>query len=139
MVFKAEGIDQYGNDIDKHNLWEMVGARFKRSLFPGMSDSETYSFGCPAFEAPAVEEVDAETSDHSFPAPDTGGELRVTAVLNYQKADAAFLDSLFGVEAGVRTPITQLAESELTIRVEREARWAPERDPPGRRTRPTLK
>ncbi|MCH7703333.1 MAG: hypothetical protein IID37_16780 [Planctomycetes bacterium] len=119
MVFKAEGIDQYGNDIDKHNLWEMVGARFKRSLFPGMSDSETYSFGCPAFEAPAVEEVDAETSDHSFPAPDTGGELRVTAVLNYQKADAAFLDSLFGVEAGVRTPITQLAESELTIRVER--------------------
>ena len=53
MVFKADGIDRYGNDIDRHNLWEMVGARFKRSLFPGTSDSETYSFSCPGFSSPA--------------------------------------------------------------------------------------
>ena len=29
FIFKAEGIDRQGNLIDKHNLWEMVGARFK--------------------------------------------------------------------------------------------------------------
>ncbi len=119
MVFKAEGIDRYGKDIDRHNLWEMVGARFKRALFPGMKDSETYSFTCPGFLAPAMLEAEAEASERAFEAPGDSGELRVTAVLNYQKADAAFLDGLFGVDAGIRTPITQLAEAELTIQVER--------------------
>ncbi len=118
MIFKAEGIDKYGNDIDRHNLWEMVGARFKRSLFPGMSDSETYSFGCPGFVSPAVKESDGEASDHTFEAPTHLGELTVTAVLNYQKADAAFLDKLFGAEAGVRSRITKMSTATLKIRVE---------------------
>jgi Cytochrome c554 and c-prime len=117
MVFKAEGIDRYGNDIDKHNLWEMVGARFKRSLFPGMSDAETYSFACPGFSGPATREVDQESSGVAFEAPDGPGELRVTAVLNYQKADAAFLDRLFGKEAGIRTPITTMSTATLVIPV----------------------
>ncbi len=119
MIFKAEGIDRYGNDIDRHNLWEMVGARFKRSLFPGMSDSETYSFSCPGFSTPPVEIADSEAQGLAFDAPSKAGELHVTAVLNYQKADAAFLDRLFGVEAGVRTTITTLSEAALSIRVER--------------------
>ncbi|MCH8251639.1 MAG: hypothetical protein IID36_04230 [Planctomycetes bacterium] len=119
MVFKAEGIDKYGNDIDVHNLWEMVGARFKRSLFPGMSDAETYSFSCPGLETPVVLESDTEDNDVVFDAPNKGGELTVTAVLNYQKADAAFLDRLFGAAAGVRTPITQMSTDTLKIRVER--------------------
>ena len=54
MIFKAEGIDRYGNDIDVHNLWEMVGARFKRALFPGTSDTETYSFACPGLVTPLL-------------------------------------------------------------------------------------
>ncbi len=119
MVFKAEGIDRYGNEIDRHNLWEMVGARFKRTMFPGMSDSETYSFTCPGLDAPAVPEVGARSEDVSFDAPALGGELRVTAALKYQKADAAFLDRLFGVEANVRTPATELSSDTLVIRVER--------------------
>ncbi|MCH7839870.1 MAG: cytochrome b/b6 domain-containing protein [Planctomycetes bacterium] len=119
MVFKAEAIDRYGNDIDRHNLWEMVGARFKRSLFPGMSDSETYSFACPGLSAPPVPEVDQRTHDLDFAAPSGSGTLHVKAVLNYQKADAAFLDRLFGSEARVRTPITEMATAELSIRVER--------------------
>lgn len=119
LIFKAEGIDRYGNDIDKHNLWEMVGARFKRSLFPGMSDSGTYSFMCPGFSAPPVQEVDSDSQGHSFPAPSEDGKLLVTAVLNYQKADAAFLDRLFGEDAGVRTTITTISEDTLSIRVER--------------------
>ncbi len=118
MIFKAEGIDRYGNEIDRHNLWEMVGARFKRSLFPGTSDSEVYSFACPGLDAPAKPEVDMESTEHAFDAPSQVGELQVTAVLNYQKADAAFLDRLFGAEAGIRTPVTTLSEASLTIRVE---------------------
>ncbi len=119
MVFKAEGIDRYGNDIDRHNLWEMVGARFKRALFPGQSDSETYSFACPGMVAPAVEEPGEETQEMPFAAPDAPGELYVSAVIKYQKADAAFLDKLFGSNAGIRTPITEMASDSLVIRVER--------------------
>jgi hypothetical protein len=119
MVFKAEGIDRYGKDIDRHNLWEMVGARFKRAMFPGMSDSDTFSFTCPGFSAPAVPETKTETVQQSFKAPGDSEELRVAAALKYQKADAEFLDQLFGTSAGVRTPATQLAEDELTIRVVR--------------------
>ncbi|MFQ5413125.1 MAG: multiheme c-type cytochrome [Phycisphaerae bacterium] len=119
LVFKAEGIDRYGNDIDKHNLWEMVGARFKRALFPGMSDTETYSFSCPGLATPAVQDTDTDTQQLAFAAPEETGTLRVRAVLNYQKADAAFLDRLFGAEAGIRTPITAIAEDVAAIRVER--------------------
>ena len=118
MVFKAEGIDRYGNEIDVHNLWEMVGARFKRALFPGTSDTEVYSFACPGLVSPLAPEADQDTTAHAFDAPQHIGELRVRAVLNYQKADAAFLDRLFGVEAGIRTPITPISEASLIIRVE---------------------
>ncbi|MCH8969904.1 MAG: hypothetical protein IIA66_12395 [Planctomycetes bacterium] len=118
MIFKAEGIDRYGNDIDVHNLWEMVGARFKRALFPGTSDMETYSFACPGLVTPPTPETDEEKTAHTFGAPPQASVLRVSAVLNYQKADAAFLDKLFGKEAGIRTPITALSEATMTIRVE---------------------
>src|SRR5262249_54343102 len=30
FMFKAEPVDQYGNLIDRHNLWEMVGVRYRR-------------------------------------------------------------------------------------------------------------
>ena len=42
FMFKAEPVDQYGNLIDRHNLWEMVGVRYRRSLFPGYSDTVEY-------------------------------------------------------------------------------------------------
>ncbi len=119
MVFKAEGIDRYGNDIDRHNLWEMVGARFKRALFPGMSDTETYSFACPGMVSPAVEEVDSELTEMPFDAPGQTGELRITARIMYQKADAAFLDRLFGANSGIRTPITELSSDSMVLKVER--------------------
>ncbi len=45
FMFKAEPVDQYGNLIDRHNLWEMVGVRYRRSLFPGFSDRAEYVFG----------------------------------------------------------------------------------------------
>ena len=119
IVFKADGIDQYGNDIDQHNLWEMVGARFKRTLFPGMSDTETYSFSCPGFSAPAVPQPDEDIKRYVVDTPAQSTELHVTAVLNYQKADAVFLDRLFGADAGIRTPITEISRATLVIPVER--------------------
>jgi hypothetical protein len=51
FMLKAEPVDQYGNLIDRHNLWEMVGVRYRRALFPGFSDSESFSFSCPGSSA----------------------------------------------------------------------------------------
>ena len=45
FLFKAEPVDQHGNLIDRHNLWEMVGVRFRRSLFPGYSDRLAWQLG----------------------------------------------------------------------------------------------
>ena len=120
LVFKAEGIDRYGNDIDQHNLWEMVGARFKRSLFPGMSDTETYSFACPGFSKPAFKDMDKDQNDVTFAAPLGVNRLHVKATLNYQKADAVFLDKLFGEDAGIRSPITEISSDDLAIEVRHE-------------------
>jgi hypothetical protein len=53
FMFKAEAVDQYGNLIDKHNLWEMVGVRHRRALFPGFSDTAEFDFFCPEL-APAA-------------------------------------------------------------------------------------
>jgi hypothetical protein len=39
FMFKAEPVDRYGNLIDRHNLWEMVGIRYRRSLY-GTTPSE---------------------------------------------------------------------------------------------------
>ncbi len=46
FLFKAEPVDQHGNLIDRHNLWEMVGVRFRRALFPGYSDTVQFSIPC---------------------------------------------------------------------------------------------
>ncbi len=119
LIFKVEGIDRYGKDINRHNLWEMVGARFKRSLFPGTSDSAVYSFSCPGLSSPPMKQTDVDAKALVFEAPPTEGSLHISAVLNYQKADAAFLDRLFGVEAGVRTPITGISSDTMMIRVDR--------------------
>ena len=95
VLFKAEPVDQHGNLIDRHNLWEMVGVRFRRSLFPGYSDTFEYTV-MPAPPLPCARRADqaantdastrAITGTSSVPAP-TPGRYRVEAVLNYRKVD----------------------------------------------------
>ncbi|MFQ5679483.1 MAG: multiheme c-type cytochrome [Gemmatimonadota bacterium] len=58
FIFKAEPVDQYGNLIDRHNLWEMVGVRYKRAVFPGFSDQAEFAFLCPATVLPGPAAAD---------------------------------------------------------------------------------
>ena len=100
FMLKAEPVDEKGNLIDKHNLWEMVGVRYRRSLFPGFSDQERFTFRSPARRA--------------------GGrvtELRVTAKLMYRKIDQYLLNFMFGAESGLTAPVTVVSEDYKTIRV----------------------
>jgi len=116
FMFKAEPVDQYGNLIDRHNLWEMVGVRYRRSLFPGFSDTAEYTFACPGDVgkgSPAL-----QSRDFRFEVPkDPAAELTVTARLLYRKVDQYMLNFMFGEKAGLTMPVTEMARAEARIRI----------------------
>ncbi|MFQ6615342.1 MAG: multiheme c-type cytochrome [Fidelibacterota bacterium] len=101
FVFKAEAVDEYGNLIDRHNLWEMVGVRYRRVMFPGFSDQVTFSFLSPE-SVSGVEKVQ---------------ELRVTAKLMYRKINQFLLNFLLGEESGVTAPVSLVSEDTKKIQV----------------------
>ncbi len=117
FIFKAEAVDQYGNLIDRHNLWEMVGVRFRRALFPGFSDKAEYAFSCPASLTPTAGPPRREERFQFKVPAEKVTELRVTARLLYRKVDQFLLNFLFGEDAGVTAPITVLSEDRETIKV----------------------
>ena len=117
FMFKAEPVDQYGNLIDRHNLWEMVGVRYRRSLFPGFSDTAEYSFRCSG-NAEADAQPTTGESSFSFELDDARpGTVRVRARLLYRKMDQYLLNFLFGEESGLTTPVTEMASVEKEIRL----------------------
>ena len=116
FMFKAEPVDQYGNLIDRHNLWEMVGVRYRRSLFPGFSDTAEYSFRCPGGAAGGARPPDDDRT-FRFEVPRTRAEVRVTARLLYRKIDQYLLNFMFGEGTGLTTPVTEMARAEARIRV----------------------
>jgi hypothetical protein len=115
FIFKAEGIDRQGNLIDKHNLWEMVGARFKRSLFPGFSDTAEFRFSCPTALARAEPLPPVQETRVPLPAG-VAGPLRVRARLLYRKVDQTLIDFVFPGK-GLTAPITEVSTAEATIAV----------------------
>ncbi len=117
FMFKAEPVDQYGNLIDRHNLWEMVGVRYRRSLFPGFSDTAEYSFRCPG-NAGLVAQPQGDRRVFAFPAPrGEGGALRLRARLMYRKIDQYLLNFMFGSDAGLTAPVIEMARAETEIRL----------------------
>jgi hypothetical protein len=115
FMFKAEPVDQYGNLIDRHNLWEMVGVRYRRSLFPGFSDTAEYSIRCSGSASEGAPGLKEER--FSLPAGAGADELRVTARLLYRKVDQYLLNFMFGEAAGLTSPVTEMARAEARLRV----------------------
>jgi hypothetical protein len=117
FIFKAEPVDQYGNLIDRHNLWEMVGVRYRRSLFPGFADAAEYSFPCPSTYQATVRDLPAEEK-FRFEAPQGRmGRLHVHAKLQYRKIDQFLLNYLLGEKAGITTPVTTVSEETKIIQI----------------------
>jgi hypothetical protein len=127
FMLKAEPVDQYGNLIDRHNLWEMVGVRYRRSLFPGFSDQEEFTFTCPATPLTSPSQVTVRNPGDSTSPLNRQAALRVprervsalhvTARLMYRKADQFLLNFLFGAASGLTSPVTVMSEERKTIRV----------------------
>ena len=117
FIFKAEAVDQYGNLIDRHNLWEMVGVRFKRSLFPGFADQASYSFSCPGSVETEGPQLQPEQVFDVPPSVAPTGVLHVRARLQYRKIDQFLLNFLLGEDTQVTAPVTTLSEASGTILV----------------------
>src|SRR5262252_9022485 len=115
FLFKAEPVDQYGNLIDRHNLWEMVGVRYRRSLFPGYSDTVEYSVMCPS-GGPSLPST-AVKPDTNFAVP-TGaapGRLRIDAILHYRKIDQFLLNYVMGENSGLTAPVVDIASATADV------------------------
>lgn len=116
FLFKAEPVDQHGNLIDRHNLWEMVGVRYRRSLFPGYSDFVDYSWVCPPGSGQPRERRPQTQAVHEFRAGGQGG-LTVTARLMYRKIDQFLLNYVEGGVSKRTAPVVEIARSERQIEV----------------------
>lgn len=134
--FKADGFDREGGLIDRHNLWDLVGKSYSRSLYPGMTDMVEIPVECQAItlqraalglgsgtviadpRSPTAQRIDefefAVGNDDTWQAV---GALRVDAILWYRKANPDFLDRVYGVEAAMRAPLTEINRAHAAIRV----------------------
>lgn len=123
FLFKAEPVDQYGNLIDRHNLWEMVGVRYRRSLFPGYSDFVDYPVFCPSDLASASTGSrrlrDGDALPFSLPAPAREDVLHVTARLLYRKIDQFLLNYVRGSEVGLTAPVVEITRATAVLPVRR--------------------
>ncbi len=116
FLFKAEPVDQYGNLIDRHNLWEMVGVRFRRALFPGYSDTVTYDVPCSGAVSPQAPES-GRTRHFDVPRPTRPGRYTVTAILQYRKVDQFLVNYLLGEHSGITAPVVEIARATGAIEV----------------------
>ncbi len=93
FVFHSEGVDRHRQVIDRHNLWNMVGVRYRRAIFPGYTDTASYEFTVPRNAGPRV---------------------YLSARLRYRKANQDFLDRVIG-KGKATAPITDLSSDRLVL------------------------
>ena len=103
VIYRAQAVDQFGSDIDHHNLWELVGVKFSRSLYPGFSDRLKYNF----VYKPEKHPVHNDT-------------LYVDAQLCYRKFNQFVLNRFFDAEkTNLTAPVTVLSSDQRKIIVKK--------------------
>jgi hypothetical protein len=119
FLFKAEPVDQFGNLIDRHNLWEMVGVRYRRSLFPGYSDTVDYQIHRSAAMdgKSSVAGQGDQARDMTVPAPGGGGRYEITAGLYYRKVDQFLLNFFLGEDTEATAPAVEISRTTATVTV----------------------
>jgi hypothetical protein len=115
FLFKAEPVDQYGNLIDRHNLWEMVGVRYRRSLFPGYSDTFEYNIMCPS-GGPGLPIAKLNPNrNFSVPTGHANGKLHINVTLRYRKIDQFLLNYTMGENSGLTAPVVDIASASAEV------------------------
>ena len=123
FLFKAEPVDQHGNLIDRHNLWEMVGVRYRRALFPGYSDTVQFMIPCSGAATESGKPVDKLKgpieSGLEVPAPGSPGRYTIDVALQYRKVDQFLLNYLFGETNKLTSPVSEIARSKIVVQVKK--------------------
>lgn len=96
--FRSFPIDEEGNIIYRHNLWDMVGTTYVRVIFPDYSEQASYEVELPE---------------------DVEGPLKVTARLRMRKFHQKIVDAATA-NSGITFPITDMSESTSEIDVVRD-------------------
>lgn len=106
VIYRAQPVDQFGSDVDKHNLWNLVGIKFSRALYPGFSDQLKYNF------------TYKPEKQGSKNANDT---LYVIAKLNYRKFNQFVLNTFFSDNGkiDITAPVTVLSNDTKKIIVKK--------------------
>jgi len=124
IVYKADWYDRQGLPVERHNIWEVVGASYKRSLESGDADIVDVPFQCPAIARPKMSNSASEQgpgerkSDVVFSIEnELVTELTVTARVFYRKADPEFLAGIYSLESKIDAPIIELNSATHVIRV----------------------
>lgn len=116
FIFRAEPVDQYGNLIERHNLWEMVGVRYKRSLFPGYSDQVPFSFDCPSETKSLPGTEHSKSYQMTIPAS-SDNKIRISAKLRYRKIGQFLINFVFGDKTELTCPVTDLSTAYADVTV----------------------
>ena len=124
VVYKADWYDRRGLPVERHDIWEAVGASYKRSLESGSADVVDVPFRCPVVARPRISDSFSEKgpgerkSDVVFSIDNAAvTELTVTARVLYRKANPEFLARVYGVETPVQAPIIELNRAVHLIEV----------------------
>ena len=122
FMFRAEPVDQYGNLIDRHNLWEMVGVRYSRALYPGRSDYARFSMKLDNLDSTYRSFDENNPANYSAGTiPDAVTEINITAKLQYRKFSQFLMNELFADVVNEETaPITTVSEHRRTLKVYQE-------------------
>jgi len=124
VVYKADWYDSRGLPVERHNLWDVVGASYKRVIRSGGSDVVDVPFRCPGIARPRLSDSASEAgpgerqSDVVFAINDPEfTELHVTARLMFRKANPEFLAKVYEFDPVTEAPIIEIVKASHTIRV----------------------
>jgi hypothetical protein len=105
FIYRSQPVDQHGNDIDRHNLWDLVGIKSSRSLYPGFSDQLKYNF--------IYKSINDYTNKEET--------LFVNAELCYRKFNQFFINHYFNEDGktDITAPVTVLSREQKKIIIKR--------------------
>lgn len=122
VAYKADWYDRRGLPVERHDLWEVVGASYRHVLKSGTSDMVDVAFRCPVISRPRLSGTAGESgpgerkSDVVLNIDDKDiTTLEITARLLFRKANPQFLAQVFGLETNIDAPVIELVRATHTI------------------------
>ena len=124
VVYKADWYDKQGLPVERHNLWDVVGASYRRVIRSGGEEIIDVPFRCPGIARPRLSDSVAQTgpgerrSDVVFAIDNAEvRELKITARLLFRKANPEFLASVYDFEPVTEAPVIELVRETKSVTV----------------------